>query len=85
LELDGGRLTIAGEPFALTVRPYSLAALEAATPRPDRIPDGRTYVYLDHAVLGVGTAACGPGVLEGYRLAPREADFSLVFGVTQST
>ncbi|MBP1134303.1 beta-galactosidase [Arthrobacter sp. PvP023] len=85
LELDASRLTIGGEPFALTVRPYSLAALEAATHRPDLVPDGRSYVYLDHAVHGVGTAACGPGVLEGYRLAPREAEFSFIFGVTQST
>ena len=85
LELDGGRLAISGEPFALTVRPYSLEVLDAAAHRPDLVPDGRSYVYLDHAVHGVGTAACGPGVLEGYRLEPREADFSFVFGVTQST
>ncbi|KIS25622.1 glycoside hydrolase [Arthrobacter sp. SPG23] len=85
LELDAGRLTIDGELFALTVRPYSLAVLDAATHRPDLVPDGRSYVYLDHAVHGVGTAACGPGVLEGYRLAPREAEFSFVFAVTQST
>ena len=85
LELDGGRLTVSGEPFALTVRPYSLEVLEAASHQPDLVPDGRSYVYLDHAVHGVGTAACGPGVLEGYRLEPREAEFSFVFAVTQST
>jgi beta-galactosidase len=85
LELDGGRLTIAGEPFALTVRPYSLDVLDTANHRPDLVPDGRSYVYLDHAVHGIGTAACGPGVLEGYRLTPREADFTFVFAVTQST
>ncbi|MFF1386331.1 glycoside hydrolase family 2 TIM barrel-domain containing protein [Arthrobacter sp. NPDC058288] len=85
LELDAGLLTVGGEPFAVTVRPYSLAVLEAATHRPDLVPDGRTYLYLDHAVHGVGTAACGPGVLEGYRLAPREAEFSFVLAVTQST
>jgi beta-galactosidase len=85
LKFDDGQLTIGGEPFALTVRPYSLEMLDAATHRPDLVPDGRSYVYLDHAVHGVGTAACGPGVLEGYRLEPREADFSFVFSVTQST
>ena len=76
LKLDGGRLAISGEPFALTVRPYSLEVLDAAPISPDLVPDGRSYVYLDHAVHGVGTAACGPGVLEGYRLEPREADVS---------
>lgn len=79
LELDAGRLTVSGEPYALTVRPYSEAVLAAATHREDLVPDGRTYVYLDHAQNGVGTAACGPGVLEAYRLAPREAEFSLMF------
>ena len=85
LKLDAGRLTVSGEPFALTVRPYSLEVLDAATHQPDLVPDGRSYVYLDHAVHGVGTAACGPGVLEGYRLEPREADFAFVLAVTQST
>jgi beta-galactosidase len=94
LELDAGRLTIGGEPYALTVRPYSHEVLDAATHQPELLADGRSYVYLDHARHGVGTAACGPGVLEAYRLGPREADFSFVLqagngqppqGVTQST
>jgi beta-galactosidase len=79
LELDAGRLTIRGEPYALTVRPYSQDVLDAATHRPDLHPDGRSYIYLDHARQGVGTAACGPGVLEAYRLEPRDAEFSFVF------
>jgi beta-galactosidase len=85
LELDAGSLTVSGEPFALTVRPCSLEVLDAATHRPDLVPDGRSYVYLDHAMHGIGTAACGPGVLEGYRLEARKADFTFVFTVTQST
>ncbi|HJW00040.1 MAG TPA: glycoside hydrolase family 2 TIM barrel-domain containing protein [Arthrobacter sp.] len=76
--LDAGTLEIAGAPFALTVRPYSLTVLDAATHRTDLVPDGRTYVYVDHALRGVGTAACGPGVLEAYRLTAREADFTVV-------
>ena len=79
LQLDAGNLSISGEPFALTVRPYSQAALDAASHQPELVPDGRTYVYLDHVQRGVGTGACGPGVLEAYRLDHREADFTLVF------
>lgn len=79
--LDAGTLEISGAPFALTVRPYSLDLLDAATHRADLAPDGRTYVYVDHALRGVGTAACGPGVLEAYRLLPREADFAVVLRV----
>ncbi|SLK17105.1 glycoside hydrolase family 2 TIM barrel-domain containing protein [Arthrobacter sp. P2b] len=80
LNVGGNVLEVSGEPFALTVRPYSLAVLDAATHRPELRQDGRSYVYLDHVMRGVGTAACGPGVLEPYRLTPREADFTLVFG-----
>ncbi|WP_082007129.1 glycoside hydrolase family 2 TIM barrel-domain containing protein [Pseudarthrobacter phenanthrenivorans] len=81
LETGGRQLSVAGEPFALTVRPYSLRALEAATHRPDLPADGRSYIYVDHILRGVGTAACGPGVLEPYRLKPREADFEVVLRV----
>lgn len=81
LDVGGSKLEISGEPFALTVRPYSQADLDAATHRPDLTPDGRSYLYLDHVRRGVGTAACGPAVLEPYRLNPREADFTLTFRV----
>ena len=65
---------IHGEPFALPVRAYSQEILDAANHHPDLKPDGRTYL-LDHALRGVGTAACGPGILELYRLKPRDAVF----------
>lgn len=77
LAVGGSTLEISGDPFALTVRPYDMNVLHSAAHRPDLKADGRTYVYLDHALRGVGTAACGPGVLEHYRLRPREADFKL--------
>ncbi|MHC6595200.1 glycoside hydrolase family 2 TIM barrel-domain containing protein [Arthrobacter sp. C152] len=82
IQTAGGTLSVSGEPFALTVRPYSLAVLDAAAHRSDLVPDGRSYIYLDHARRGVGTAACGPGVLEPYRLAPRDADFELTLRVS---
>lgn len=81
LEMGGTTLEVSGEPFALTVRPYSQEVLDRASHQPDLKADGRTYIYLDHALRGVGTAACGPGVLEQYRLKPREADFTLVLSV----
>ncbi|RAX15371.1 DUF4981 domain-containing protein [Pseudarthrobacter sp. AG30] len=81
LETGGKQLQLSGEPFALTVRPYGMDVLAAATHRPDLVPDGRSYVYIDHARRGVGTAACGPGVLEPYRLKPREAEFEVLLQV----
>lgn len=80
-EMGGTTLEVSGEPFALTVRPYSQEVLDRASHQPDLKADGRTYIYLDHALRGVGTAACGPGVLEQYRLKPRDADFALVLSV----
>jgi beta-galactosidase len=80
-EMGGTTLEVSGEPFALTVRPYSQEVLDRASHQPDLKADGRTYIYLDHALRGVGTAACGPGVLEQYRLKPRDADFTLVLSV----
>lgn len=80
-EMGGTTLEVSGEPFALTVRPYSQEVLDRANHQPDLKADGRTYIYLDHALRGVGTAACGPGVLEQYRLKPRDADFTLVLSV----
>lgn len=82
LDLGAGSLAVSGEPFALTVRPYSQAALYAANHQPDLVPDGCTYVYLDHVQRGVGTGACGPGVLEAYLIHRRDADFTLVLEVT---
>ncbi|MDR6559904.1 beta-galactosidase [Arthrobacter pascens] len=81
LQLDGGNLAVSGKPFALTVRPYSQVALDAANHQPDLVPDGRTYVYLDHVQRGVGTGACGPGVLEAYLVPPREVEFTLALEV----
>lgn len=76
-----GTLTVEGQPFALTVRGYSQRALAAASHQTDLVPDGRTHVSLDHARRGVGTAACGPGVLPAYELMPCEAVFTVRFAV----
>ena len=81
LQLGDRTLEISGNPFALTVRPYSQDVLDAATHRPDLETDGRSHLYVDHVLRGVGTAACGPGVLPHYRLKPREAQFSLTLKV----
>ncbi|MBO1269931.1 glycoside hydrolase family 2 TIM barrel-domain containing protein [Arthrobacter cavernae] len=81
IDVGEARLSVTGEPFFLTVRPYGQDALEAATHRPGLRPDGNTYLYLDTAMHGVGTGACGPGVLEKYWLGVRPAEFAVVFEV----
>ncbi|MEO7061234.1 MAG: glycoside hydrolase family 2 TIM barrel-domain containing protein, partial [Lapillicoccus sp.] len=67
----GRTLTVASdEAFSFSARPWSVAALAAADHTPDLVPDGRTHLALDHRRHGIGTAACGPGVLPAYRLQP---------------
>lgn len=53
---------------AVTVRPWSSAELARHDHDDALVDDGRTHVILDLARAGVGTAACGPGVLPEYRL-----------------
>ncbi|MFF3121898.1 hypothetical protein ACFVRD_05820 [Streptomyces sp. NPDC057908] len=36
----------------------------------------------DHAVQGIGSQSCGPGVLPEYRLDAEAAEFSFVFSAT---
>ncbi len=75
----GSAIEIQGEPFAATVRPWSTEAVAAATHLAELEPDGRTHVVIDHRQSGVGTAACGPGVLPEYRLFAEPMHFSLRF------
>jgi beta-galactosidase len=66
---------------ALTVRPWSTETLAATTHDHLLHGDGRTHIVLDLAQHGVGTAACGPGVLPQYRLSAREVRGSIRFSI----
>ena len=72
-------VTVTGEGMSFVARPWSNAALAAATHTPELVADGRTHLTLDAAVHGVGTASCGSGVLADYRLAPAVTEFKVVF------
>ncbi len=69
----GLRISAVGDTeFGFAARPWSDALLTAADHTPDLVPDGSVHVTIDHRQHGVGTAACGPGVLPGYRLIPSD-------------
>ncbi|GAA0234463.1 glycoside hydrolase family 2 TIM barrel-domain containing protein [Cryptosporangium japonicum] len=73
------RVTVVGEDeIAVTVSPWSRALIASTLHHHELVADGRTYVSLDLAQSGVGTAACGPGVLQRYRLPARLARVSLL-------
>ncbi|MGZ2355585.1 DUF4981 domain-containing protein [Streptomyces sp. 372A] len=77
---DGGGLRVeGGAPFSFTARRWTVEELDAAEHLTDLVAGDRVHVGLDHAVQGIGTGSCGPGVLPGYRLDVAPAEFSLVF------
>jgi beta-galactosidase len=69
--------------IALTVRPWSTETLAATTHDHLLRGDGRTHVVLDAAQHGVGTGACGPGVMQQYRLTAREVRASIRFRISE--
>jgi len=83
--LSGGvkDLTISGDQFAFTARPWSQAALAAAEHAYELAADGRLHLTVDHRQHGIGTASCGPGVLPQHRLDPSKlTDADRTFGLT---
>ncbi|MFF2897110.1 glycoside hydrolase family 2 TIM barrel-domain containing protein [Streptomyces sp. NPDC057966] len=68
-----------GAPFWFTARRWTSEQLDAAGHVPELRAGGRVWVNLDHAVHGMGSGSCGPGVLPDYRLDARPAEFSFVF------
>jgi len=87
LELEGGPLELrAGdvilgaddlEGFELTARPWSDQALAAAAHPHELTPDGALWLHIDIAQHGVGSAACGPGVLPNATLNPAPASMQV--------
>jgi beta-galactosidase len=87
LELEGGPLELrAGdvilgaddlEGFELTARPWSDQALAAAAHPHELTPDGALWLHVDIAQHGVGSAACGPGVLPNATLNPAPASMQV--------
>ncbi|MBW9109066.1 glycoside hydrolase family 2 TIM barrel-domain containing protein [Microbacterium ureisolvens] len=77
---EGGTLHVSAldHSFALTVSRHSRQTLAAAAHNWELTPEGRTFVSIDLAQSGVGTATCGPGVLPRHRLPARPAAISLI-------
>jgi beta-galactosidase len=77
---SGQALTVTGYPHVdFTVRRWSPELLTAARHTPDLVPDGRTYVHLDAAHHGIGSASCGPPLQPGHSLAAHPVDLALGF------
>ena len=79
----GRRLDVTGAPhFDFTVRHWSPELLTAARHTPDLVPDGRTYVHLDTAHHGIGSASCGPRLPPGHSLVAHTVAWTLRFSAS---
>jgi beta-galactosidase len=77
---SGQGLAVTGYPHVdFTVRPWSPESLTAARHTPDLVPDGFTYVHLDAAHHGIGSASCGPPLQPGHSLTAHAVRFTLGF------
>lgn len=76
-----GSLRIEAAPthFGLTARRWTTADLEAATHHPELTARYDTYITLDLAQAGVGSASCGPELPERYSVRPGAARLSVRF------
>ncbi|MYQ77011.1 MULTISPECIES: glycoside hydrolase family 2 TIM barrel-domain containing protein [unclassified Streptomyces] len=75
----GGLRAEGGADFSFTARRWTGEELDAAEHLTDLVAGDRVRVCLDHAVQGIGSGSCGPGVLPAYRLDAAPAEFSFVF------
>ena len=74
----GAGLEIGGAPtFVLTARRWTTADLDRARHTSDLVAGEQIHVDLDVAHHGLGSAACGPGVLAQYELPARPVTLSL--------
>ncbi len=77
---DGTGLRVEGRPsFEFAARRWTSADLDAATHTPQLRPRDAVYLNIDLAQHGIGTAACGPGVLPRYELTAQPARFTMGF------
>lgn len=71
-----GDLTVeSAQDFECNVSRYSVEALTRARHTDELEADGNTHVRIDYRVSGVGSAACGPALLEPYRLSEKQIRF----------
>ena len=56
--------------FSFSALPYSAQYLASKTHDYELEDQGKTYLSIDCAVMGLGNSSCGPGVLKKYSIDP---------------
>ena len=62
------RIEAIDEPFSFSALPYSAQYLASKTHDYELEDQGKTYLSIDCAVMGLGNSSCGPGVLKKYTI-----------------
>lgn len=75
LELTGALRFQADRAFEINVSQYSAQALTRAAHTDELAADGLVHVRIDYKDSGLGSASCGPELLEKYRLAEKNIRF----------
>lgn len=73
---DGLGVFVKGTAFNFSAREYTTANIDAAAHTYDLCKSGTIELNLDHRIHGIGSASCGPGVLEQYQLLNDHFSFS---------
>ena len=66
--------------FCCNVSAFSTEAIDKAEHTNELFSDGKTHLRVDYKVSGIGSASCGPELMEKYRLSER----NITFGFTIS-
>ena len=74
--LEIGRLRFESDAaFCCNVSAFSTEAIDKAQHTNELLSDGKTHLRVDYQVSGIGSASCGPELMEKYRLSEREITF----------
>jgi beta-galactosidase len=85
-EPSGRGLCITADPVCgFTIRRWSAVQLDRARHHAELHDEGRIFITLDAAMQGIGSASCGPGVLEQYKLRSLPGPFRVIFESSDST
>lgn len=66
---------VSAQPFSFNASPYTQEELTEKAHNYELAPCGSTVLCLDHAQNGIGSASCGPELLDWYKLNEQEFRF----------
>ena len=78
LAFDNG-LMVLGEDFNFKVSEYDTMTVTHATHQEELQANGYTNVRVDYKEAGIGSASCGPELLDKYKFDEKEFTFAVTF------